>query len=171
MSSPNTSATSGATTGASVGGSTVSTTSGGAGNPLDTSQGKTTISDAVVSKVAGIAAREVPGVYGFGGGAARAFGAITERIPGGRASTTQGVSVEVGERQAAVDLTVVVEYGVSITELARAIRRNVIGAIEQMTGLQVVEVNINVVDLHLPSDDNSNNDDDEASSRPANRVQ
>ena len=134
---------------------------------LDTSEGKTTIADAVVSKIAGLAAREVPGVYGFGGSAARAFGAITERIPGGRASSTQGVSVEVGERQAAIDLTIVVEHGVAIADLARAIRRNVIGAIEQMTGLEVVEVNINVTDLHLPS-----NDDDQ-DSQPAptpNRV-
>ena len=60
--------------------------------------------------------------------------------------------VEVGERQAAIDLTIVVEYGVAIVELARAIRRNVISAIEQMTGLEVVEVNINVVDLHMPAD-------------------
>ena len=141
---------------------------GSSGAELESTHGRTTIADAVVSKVAGLAAREVPGVYGFGGGAARAFGAITERIPGGRSSASQGVSVEVGERQAAVDLTVVVEYGVAIADLARAIRRNVIGAIEQMTGLEVVEVNINVTDLHLPS-----NDDDDQDSQPAptpNRV-
>ena len=138
---------------------------------LDSTQGRTTISDAVVAKVAGIAAREVPGVHGFGGGAARAFGAITERIPGSRASSTQGVSVEVGERQAAVDLTIVVEYGVAITELARAIRRNVIGAIEQMTGLEVVEVNINVVDLHLPSADDDEQPEPAAPQRTTARVQ
>ncbi|NMO91354.1 Asp23/Gls24 family envelope stress response protein [Actinomycetospora sp. TBRC 11914] len=124
-----------------------------AGSPLESAQGKTVISDGVVAKIAGLAAREVHGVHGFGGSAARAFGALTERIPGARSSSTQGVSVEVGERQAAVDVTVVVEYGVAITELARAIRRNVIGAVEQMTGLQVVEVNVDVVDLHLPDDD------------------
>ena len=140
------------------------------GSRLESAQGKTTISDAVVAKVAGIAAREVPGVHGFGGGAARAFGAITERIPGGRASNTQGVSVEVGERQAAVDLTIVVEYGVAIADLARSIRRNVIGAIEQMTGLEVVEVNINVVDLNVPSDDDDQ-DQDQAPARPTHRVQ
>ena len=145
--------------------SPASTSSTGA--ELESAHGKTTIADAVVSKVAGLAAREVPGVYGFGGSAARAFGAITERIPGGRASTTQGVSVEVGERQAAVDLTIVVEYGVAIADLARAIRRNVIGAIEQMTGLEVVEVNINVVDLHLPDAD----DDTEPAQPAPNRVQ
>lgn len=141
------------------------------GSRLESAQGKTTIADAVVAKVAGIAAREVPGVHGFGGGAARAFGAITERIPGGRASNTQGVSVEVGERQAAVDLTIVVEYGVAIADLARAIRRNVIGAIEQMTGLEVVEVNINVVDLNVASDDDQDQDQDQAPARPTNRVQ
>ncbi len=155
--------------GSSVGsaGSALSPSSAGGG--LDTSEGKTTIADAVVSKIAGLAAREVPGVYGFGGSAARAFGAITERIPGGRASSTQGVSVEVGERQAAIDLTIVVEYGVAIADLARAIRRNVIGAIEQMTGLEVVEVNLNVVDLHLPSDDSSS--DYQAPAPAPNRVQ
>ena len=140
------------------------------GNPLETSHGRTTIADPVVSKVAGIAAREIPGVHGFGGGAARAFGAITERIPGGRPSSSQGVSVEVGERQAAIDLTIVVEYGVAIAELARAVRRNVIGAVEQMTGLSVVEVNINVVDLHLPSDDDGSDEQDQTPRNP-NRVQ
>jgi uncharacterized alkaline shock family protein YloU len=119
---------------------------------METSQGKTAIADTVVTKIAGLATREVNGVYGFGGGAARAMGAVRERIPGARASSSQGVAVEVGERQAAIDLTVVVEYGVAIVELARAIRRNVISAIEQMTGLEVVEVNINVVDLHMPAD-------------------
>jgi uncharacterized alkaline shock family protein YloU len=63
------------------------------------------------------------------------------------------VSVEVGEKQAAVDLQLAVEYGVSIADLARAVRRNVITAIERMTGLEVVEVNIAVNDIHIPSDD------------------
>jgi uncharacterized alkaline shock family protein YloU len=145
-----------------------------AAGALESTQGRTTIADPVVAKIAGIAAREVSGVYGFGGGAARALGALTERIPGGRASSTQGVSVEVGERQAAVDLTIVVEYGVAVAELARAIRRNVIGAIEQMTGLEVVEVNINVVDLHLPSADDADGadrDPEPAPARSTTRVQ
>ncbi len=70
------------------------------------------------------------------------------------------MAVAVGERQAAVDLTVVVEYGVAITELARAVRRNVISSLEQMTGLEVVEVNINVVDLHLPGDEGDEGDEE-----------
>jgi uncharacterized alkaline shock family protein YloU len=120
---------------------------------LASEQGSTTIADTVVSKVAGLATREVSGVYALGSGAARAFGAIRERIPGASASVSQGVSVEVGERQAAVDLEILVDYGVSITDLSRAVRRNVITAVEQITGLEVVEVNINVSDVHLPGDD------------------
>ncbi|MEV7426499.1 Asp23/Gls24 family envelope stress response protein [Streptomyces sp. NPDC091212] len=128
---------------------------------LVSEKGTTTIADAVVQKIAGLAAREVSGVYALGGGAVRAFGAIRERIPGASASVGQGVSVEVGERQAAVDLQILVEYGVSIADLARAIRRNVIDAVEQMTGLEVVEVNINVSDVHIPGDDEG---DDKAES-------
>jgi uncharacterized alkaline shock family protein YloU len=120
---------------------------------LQTSQGNTTIADGVVQKIAGLAAREVAGVYALGGGAARAFGALRDRIPGATQSIGQGVSVEVGEKQAAVDLDVVTEYGAPIAEVARSIRRNVISAVEGMTGLQVTEVNIAVNDIHLPSDD------------------
>ncbi|MFI1461214.1 Asp23/Gls24 family envelope stress response protein [Nocardia carnea] len=122
-------------------------------NPLVTDQGTTTIADIVVEKVAGLAAREVRGVHDLGGGTARALGALRERIPGASASSGQGVSVEVGETQAAVDLQIVVEYGVAIAEVARLVRRNVITAIEQMTGLEVVEVNINVNDVFIPGDD------------------
>ncbi|WP_284749849.1 Asp23/Gls24 family envelope stress response protein [Amycolatopsis sp. RTGN1] len=120
---------------------------------LVTKQGTTTIADTVVQKIAGLAAREVSGVHDLGGGAARAFGALRDRIPGASASAGQGVSVEVGEKQAAVDLQILVEYGVAIADLARSVRRNVITSIEQMTGLQVVEVNINVSDVHLPGDE------------------
>ena len=124
------------------------------GADLVSSEGKTTIADGVVQKIAGIAAREVSGVYKLGGGAARAFGAVRERIPGSSGpNVSQGVSVEVGEKQTAVDLDVVVEYGVSIPDLAQAIRRNVISSLERMTGLEVTEVNVSVDDIHLPEDD------------------
>lgn len=132
---------------------------------LVTDQGTTTIADVVVQKIAGLAAREVRGVYALGGGTARAFGALRDRIPGASSSIGQGVSVEVGEKQAAVDLEIVVEYGVAIAELARAVRRNVMTAIEQMTGLEVVEVNINVNDVFIEDD----NDDDQQPTRD--RVQ
>lgn len=120
----------------------------------DTEQGKTTIAASVVQKIAGLAAREISGVHSMGGGVSRAFGALRERIPGGTGtSSTSGVQVEVGERQAAVDLDIVVEYGVSIMDLARSVRRNVLTGVERMTGLEVIEVNISVNDIHLPDDD------------------
>lgn len=128
-----------------------STSRGGA--LVESSHGRTTIADTVVAKIAGIAAREVHGVHGLGGAASRAFGVIRERIPGGSTNLSQGISVEVGERQAAVDVDIVADYGVSIPELAKGIRRNVIAAIEQMTGLEVIEVNVSVHDIYIPSDE------------------
>ena len=121
--------------------------------PLVTTQGRTSIADAVVSKIAGIATREVSGVHDLGGNTARAVGALRDRIPGSRTNLSQGVNVEVGERQAAVDVDLIAEYGVSIAELAAGVRRNVIGSVERMTGLEVTEVNITVLDVHLEGDD------------------
>jgi len=115
--------------------------------------GRTTIADAVVSKIAGIATREVQGVHDVGGSASRAIGALREKIPGGGVNQSQGVSVEVGERQAAVDIDLVADYGVSIADLAAGVRRNVITAVERMTGLEVTEVNITVHDVYLADDD------------------
>jgi uncharacterized alkaline shock family protein YloU len=140
---------------------TTAAKAGTAGSPArlaeDTALGKTTIAASVVQKIAGVAAREISGVYTMGGGISRTFGAIRERIPGGGtgASNIAGVQVEVGEKQAAIDLDLVVEYGASIVELARAVRRNVITAVEAMTGLEVIEVNIAVNDVHLPNEDDT----------------
>ncbi|WP_078876863.1 Asp23/Gls24 family envelope stress response protein [Streptomyces sp. NRRL F-3307] len=120
--------------------------------PAET-RGKTTIADTVVAKIVGMAAREVPGVHNLGAGVARAIGAVRERVPGGGTGLTRGVKVEVGERQAAVDLDVVVEYGISIVDVAGDVRTNVISAVERMTGLEVVEVNLTVDDVHLPEDE------------------
>ena len=133
---------------------------------LVSSQGKTSIADTVVSKIAGIATREVSGVYDVGGGASRVVGALRERIPGASVNHSQGVSVEVGEKQAAVDIDIVAEYGVSLADLATGIRRNVIAALERMTGLEVTEVNISVHDVHL--DEGS---DDETGEPKTARVQ
>jgi len=124
---------------------------GGAGG-LQSDRGATHIADAVVTKVAGIAAREVPGVHNLGGGASRALGGLTQRVGIGD-ERSQGVSVEVGEREAAVDLTVVVEYGESIPQVSQQIRDNVAKRIEGITGLSVTEVNVSVNDLYFPGDD------------------
>lgn len=114
--------------------------------------GVTTIADVVVSKIAGIATREIDGVYDLGGQAARVVGKLRETLPGSP-DLTQGVSVEVGERQAAVDIGIVAEYGVAIHDLAEGIRSNVISTVENMTGLEVTEVNITVHDVHFADDD------------------
>ncbi|TQK18511.1 putative alkaline shock family protein YloU [Microbacterium sp. SLBN-154] len=113
--------------------------------------GRTVIADNVVAKVAGIAAREVAGVYALGGGASRAFGALRDAI--NATDLTQGVKVEVGETQAAADLTIVVEYPAPIQEVASNVRTAVAGAITRLVGLEVVEVNVEVNDVHLPGDD------------------
>ena len=117
------------------------------------SRGRTTIADGVVEKIAGIAARDVPGIHALGGGFVRTMGAMRDQVPGGHTSAGRGVKVEVGEKQTAIDLQVVVEYGVSITDLAAEVRENVIATVERMTGLEVVEVNIAVNDVHLPDED------------------
>ncbi|MFZ2511657.1 MAG: Asp23/Gls24 family envelope stress response protein [Gordonia sp. (in: high G+C Gram-positive bacteria)] len=119
-------------------------------------QGRTVIAETVVAKIAGIAAREIDGVYGLGGAGERMVGKVRDVIPGASASVTQGIHVEVGERQAAVDVEIVAEYGVAIHQLANAIRRNVVGAIEGMTGLEVTEVNVTVRDIHVPGTDADN---------------
>ncbi|MFC8661427.1 MULTISPECIES: Asp23/Gls24 family envelope stress response protein [Streptomyces] len=116
-------------------------------------RGRTSIADVVVVKVAGIAAREIPGVYDMGGGLSRTIGAVRDRVPGGRPNVGRGVKVEVGERQTAIDLDLVVEYGVPIADVARDVRENVISAVERITGLDVVEVNVTINDVHLPDDD------------------
>lgn len=123
--------------------------------PLHTSRGVTTLDDAVVAKIAGMAAREVPGVYDMGSATRRAFSAVTDRIPNAQTNVSGGISVEKGETQAAIDVTVVVDYGASIVNVAGAIRRNIIEQVEGTTGLEVVEVNVNVTDVHLPEDDES----------------
>jgi len=119
-------------------------------SPLKTERGNTTVQDSVVSKVAGIAAQEVEGIR-MGGGASQTVGSIMSAVPGvGGGSQSQGVSVEVGEVEAAVDLTVTVEYGRTIHQLAEAVRSNVIRRVENLVGLRVTEVNIAVSDIFFP---------------------
>jgi uncharacterized alkaline shock family protein YloU len=121
---------------------------------LATGEGQISVADGVVQKIAGKACREIPGVHAMGAGGARAFGSIRERIPGSSGpNVAQGVGVEVGETEAAIDLDIVVDYGVPIAELGRSIQRNVKQTVERMTGLRVVEVNVAVDDVYLPADD------------------
>lgn len=143
-------------------GSSVTTTKGTGADvstdgPLVTDTGNTTIAEGVVSKVAGLATREVPGIHDLGGGAARAVGTVTSKVGLGD-QLSQGVSVEVGTREAAVDLKVVIEYGESIPQVTEAVRQNVVKRIQGITGLTVTEVNINVTDLHFAGDDSQDDD-------------
>lgn len=123
---------------------------GSSGSPLQTERGNTTIQDTVVSKIAGIAAQEVDGIR-MGGGASQAVSGILGSITGGSGgSQTQGVSVEVGQEEAAVDLTLTAAYGKSIPQLAEAVRRNVVNRVESLVGLRVTEVNITVANIFFP---------------------
>lgn len=136
--------------------------------PLHTPHGDTTIEETVVQKLAGMATREVPGVHAMGNAARRAFNSMTDRIPGSQTNVSNGVTVEKGERQAAIDVSIVVEYGFSIVEVSQSIRRNVIRSVENATGLEVLEVNINVTDVHLPDDDDE--DGEEPVKKPSTRL-
>src|SRR5919112_2735380 len=117
-------------------------------SPLKTERGSTSISNAVVSQVAGTAAQEVEGVQ-MGGGTSRAVGGVLDSVTGG-SGTTRGVTVEVGEEETAIDLSLAVEYGRPIPQVSEAVRSNVIRRVENLVGLRVTEVNITVNDVLLP---------------------
>ena len=109
------------------------------------SLGTIRIADEVVSIIAGLAATEVDGIAGMSGGL---VGGIAEML--GRKNFAKGVNVEVGEKEAAADLYVIVKYGVRIPDVALAVQENVKQAIETMTGLSVVEVNVHVQGVGFP---------------------
>ncbi len=118
------------------------------GLTLETERGITTIADGVVAKLAGHACREVDGVAGMGATFRRLLG----RVKLGEESLAQGVNVEVGKREAAIDVVILVRYGFSIPALAQEVRENVITRVESGTGLIVKEVNIEVDDLEFEED-------------------
>lgn len=126
-------------------------------NNLETQYGTTTIDDVVVSKIAGIAAHEVSGVDALGGGGARMIGNIRESF-GASEDVRQGVDVEVADGTARIDIAITAEYGVAIHELAEAIRRNIMNAVERMTGLSVERVNVVVHDVKLPKEESEAED-------------
>ena len=111
------------------------------------SLGTIRIADEVVSTIAGLAATEVEGVAGMSGGIA---GGIAEIL--GRKNFSKGVKVEVGEKEAAVDLYIIVKYGVRIPDIALSVQEGVKNAIENMTGLNTVEVNIHIQGVSFPED-------------------
>ena len=120
----------------------------GDGLSVPAGTGRTVISEAAVAKVAGIAARSVPGVYSLGSGPSRALGAIRDAV--GNADHAAGVRVEVGETQVAVDIDLVAVYGTPLHALADQIRAAVYSAVEDLVGLEVIEVNIEINDVYVP---------------------
>ena len=129
--------------------------SGQGSNPLQSNLGTTTISNPVVSQVAGIAAQEVDKVQ-MGGGATAAVSGFLTSVTGGSSSSggnfSRGVNAEVGTEETALDLTMAIEYGQSIPRVTEAVRRNVINKVESLVGLRVTEVNINVTDVQVPEE-------------------
>lgn len=114
--------------------------------------GKTIIHKEVVGKIAGLAVREIEGVYRLVSyGAGQAVASLASQITRSDLKDL-GISVEVGEKEAAVDVKIIAEYGYSIPEIADAIRVNLNDRIMEMTGLKVVDVNIEILDLYFPSD-------------------
>ncbi|CAH0238181.1 Alkaline shock protein 23 [Arthrobacter sp. Bi83] len=109
--------------------------------------GRTVISETAVAKVAGIAARAVPGVYSLGTGSSRALGAIRDAV--GSSDHAAGVHAEVGETQVAVDITLVAAYGTPLHSLANQVRAAVYSAVEKLVGLQVIEVNVEITDVYI----------------------
>jgi uncharacterized alkaline shock family protein YloU len=127
--------------------------SSGQQSPLKTDKGNTVIQDSVVAQVAGIAAQEVEGVQMGGGTTAAVSGFISgvtggSNAPGG-SNPSRGVTVEVGEEETAVDLSLAVEYGKSIPHISQAVRQSVINRVESLVGLRVNEVNIDVTDVQF----------------------
>ena len=121
---------------------------------LVSEQGRTTIADAVVAKIAGMSAREVPGVHRLvPRGVGSTVAGFAQRVVGAESPHAQGVSVQVGQREAVVDLSFSVEYGVSIPQVVDAVRNNITSRIQAMTGLTVREVNIDVTDLYFPGEE------------------
>lgn len=125
------------------------------GNPLKTDRGTTTIADAVVASIVSQIVKEETGMEPTHGGAqlpgdnSPTVGEFLGGLAGGQRGT-RGVSVEVGEGEAAVDLTVTVPYGGSVPEITSRMRRNLVRRVGEMTGLTVTEVNITVNDVFFP---------------------
>jgi uncharacterized alkaline shock family protein YloU len=117
-------------------------------SPLVSERGRTIISDSVVSRIAGMAAQEVEGVH-MGGSASRAAGSIVSSITGS-GSQTRGVSTEIGTVEAAIDLTMGIEYGRDILQTVEEVRRRISERVQSITGLRVTELNATVNDIVFP---------------------
>jgi uncharacterized alkaline shock family protein YloU len=126
-------------------------------SPLLSDRGVTTIKDGVVAKIAGMAAGEVDGVH-MGGGASRSAGGLLEGITGSE-STTRGVSVEVGSVETAIDLKMGIDYGKNILGTVGQVRQKITERVQNITGLNVTELNVTIADVVFPEDGGSDGQD------------
>jgi uncharacterized alkaline shock family protein YloU len=125
---------------------------------LPAGRGKTIIANEVVEKIAGIAAREVPGVYDLGGDAARLFTAVKERLHLGEESANQGVSVRLEGKKATIEIVIVIEFGFQVFSVTEKVREKVISSVENLLGLEVAAVDVTVDDVHIDDDAPTGND-------------
>ncbi|GAA5182318.1 hypothetical protein GCM10023322_19060 [Rugosimonospora acidiphila] len=129
---------------------------------LSASRGHTTIANEVVEKIAGIAAREVPGVYDLGGDVARIFSAVKDRLHLGEENAAQGISVRLEGKQAEIEVVIVIEFGFQVYSVTEKVREKVVSSVESMLGLEVTAVNVNVDDVHIDNDSAPGNDAERA---------
>lgn len=129
-------------------------------------QGSTSIADIAVAKIAGLAIQDIEGVYNVGSSAARALGAMREAV-GAEKSVAQGINVEVGETEAAIDLALIVEYPHPLREVADKVRAAIYEGVQDIAGLVVKEVNISITDVHIPSADEEEETAEESSVQAA----
>jgi len=113
-------------------------------------KGRIDVADEVVEKVAALAAIEVEGVADLGGDIERAIESVRERIGIGNRRGDQGVKAKITGREVAVDVTIMIEYGHVVMDVARAVKNNVANQTNRMLGLSVVEVNVTVDDVKMP---------------------
>jgi uncharacterized alkaline shock family protein YloU len=129
---------------------------------LPAARGRTTIANEVVEKIAGIAAREVPGVFDLGGDVARVFSAVRERLRLGEESAAQGVSVKLDGKTAEIEVVIVLEFGFQVFSVTEKVREKVISSVENLLGLDVTNVDVNVDDVHIAEEGPIGNDAERA---------
>lgn len=129
---------------------------------LPAERGKTVIANEVVEKIAGIAAREVPGVYDLGGDAARLFSSVRERLHLGEESAAQGVSVRLEGKTAEIEVVIVIEFGFVVYSVTEKVREKVISSVENLLGLEVLAVDVTVDDVHIDDQGPIGNDAERA---------
>jgi uncharacterized alkaline shock family protein YloU len=120
--------------------------------PAAVVKGRITIEDEVAEKVAALAALEVDGVADLGGDVERTIETVRSRIGVGQRRGNQGVRAKVNDREVAIDVIIVVEYGRIALEVATAVKANVARQANHMLGMRVTEVNVTVDDVSLPGD-------------------